>query len=47
MKDLVEFFLWNVVGMFIALIYIVYEKFWLSPRGLDKVSQSKKNMIDY
>lgn len=42
MSKALEFFIWIILGGFFAVGYAFYEMLYLSPRGLDKVSQCKK-----
>lgn len=45
MKNFFEFFFWIILGGLTALVFALYEMLWLSPRGEDKVSEMRRNMI--
>lgn len=47
MSDFIDFFVWIIIGTVVALIGCFYEMLWLSPRGLDRVSQAKRDMLKY
>jgi hypothetical protein len=45
MSRLIGFIAWIIVGGIVALVGAFYDMLWLSPRGLDKVSQARKDIV--